>query len=123
MRKDKLQKSVDINIVVNNNDTNVNINCSTGFYVTVVRPVMSSISDGSVTQHPPIQVTCTNYDVKTDKNGVHEVTKVAFNLRGPDLLTVGSVCVHFRHTTRLVQVQGSAKMPEQQLLFGLLKMC
>ena len=79
----------------------------------VVKPVMSSISEGCVIQHPPIQVTCTEYEVKTDKNGVHEVTKVSFNLRGPDLSALGSVCVHFRHTTRLVQVQGSAKMPNR----------
>ena len=103
----------DINIVVNNNDTNVNINCSTGFYMIVVRPVLSGISEGSVTQHPPIQVTCTEYVVKTDKNGVHEVAKVSFDLKGSDLSSIGSVCVHFRHTTRLVQVQGSAKMPNK----------
>jgi hypothetical protein len=93
--------ATDMNISINNNDTNVNINCSTGFYIVVVKPCLSGISQGSVTQYPPIQVTCTDF------------TRLSFSLRGPDLASLGSVCLHFRHTTRLVQVQGSAKMPDK----------
>ena len=99
----------DMNIVVNNRDTNVNVQCSSGFYIVVLKPVMSSINVGLVCQYPPIQVTCTEVVNITDQAGVPDFTRVSFNLKGP----LGSVCIHFRHTTRLVQVQGSAKMHDK----------
>ena len=58
-----------MSIVINDKDTNVNIQCSFGFYT--------------------------------------------FVLRRPDMCDIGVVRVHLRHSTRLVQVQGSAKMPDK----------
>ena len=97
-------------IVVNNNDTNVNISCSTGFYIVVAQPYLSSIGKGTVGQFSSVQVVCTEVMVKSGQAGVSDVSRMSFTLEGPNISA--RVSVHLRHTTRLIQVQGSAKMPD-----------
>ena len=87
----------DMNIIVNNNDTNVNIQCSTGFYIVVVKPCLAGISEGSVTQYPSVQVTCTELSLKTDKAGVPDFTRFSFNLKGSNLSPLETVCPFSSH--------------------------
>ena len=74
-------------ICVNNNDTNVNITCSTGFFIVVVQPGLSSIGKGSVSQFSSVQVTCTEFLKQNDKAGYADFTRLAFILKGPDQAT------------------------------------
>ena len=100
-------------VTVNNSDTNVNIQCSSGFYVVVARPCVSSFTRGSTCQSSDIQISCSEEFHQVDKSGAPDFTRLSFELKGHDMSLLGKVTVHLRHSTRLVQVQGSAKMPDK----------
>ena len=55
---------------------------------------------------------CTEVHTNTDKAGSNDFSRLTFNLKESDQSILGVVSVHFRHTTRRVQVQGSATMPD-----------
>ena len=103
----------DIEIIVNNNDTNVNIQCSAGFYIMVARPCLLGYNEGSVSQYSTTQVTCSEVFFNYDQAGVSDFTRLSFILRGSDMSIIGTVKIHLRHTTRLIQVQGGAKMSDK----------
>ena len=103
----------DMDITVNNNDSNVNIYCSTGFFIAVVQPSLSSIGEGSVSQFSSVQVLCTEFLHQKDQAGFSDFTRLGFTLKGQNGIVIGKVRVHARHTTRLVQVQGSARMSDK----------
>ena len=103
----------DIDINVNNNNTNVNVQCSAGFYIVVAKPCLTAFTKDSVNQYSSIQVTCSEVFLSKDQAGITDFTRLSFKLRNSDLADLGVVCVHFRHTTRLIQVQGSTKMPDK----------
>ena len=100
-------------ITINNNDTDVNLQCSTGFFIVVAQPCLSSISKGSTKQYSNIQVFCSDFFKQVDQGGFLDFLRISFELFEPDHSLLGKVCVHMRNTTRLVQIQGSAKMPDK----------
>ena len=103
----------DIEVTINNNDTNVNIQCSSGFYLVVARPCISSFSKGATCQFNGLQVVCKDDFIQVDKSGASDFSRLAFDLKDTDQQkSLGKVTVHLRHTTRLVQVQGAAKMAD-----------
>ena len=63
-----------MSIIINNSDTNVNIQCNVGFYMVVVKPCLAAFSEGSVNQYSTIQVTCTDSYISCDKSGVPDLT-------------------------------------------------
>ena len=105
--------STEMKIVINNNNTNVNIQCNTGFYLVVAKPFVTGFSQGSTCQYPPVQVCCNEVYTSVDRAGVNGFSRLSFHLKGPDLSMLGTVQVHLHHTTRLVQVQGSAIMHDK----------
>ena len=100
-------------VTTNNRNQNVNIQCSLGFYLVVARPCISSLTKGSTSQVSEIQITCKEEFLQVDKSGAPDFTRLTFELKGHAQSVLGKVVLHLHHTTRLVQVQGSAKMPDK----------
>ena len=103
----------DCEIEINDKDKNVNIQCSTGFYEAVTKPVVSGLSKGTVFNIDNIGVICTHIDSNRDSK-CYEYSRVFhIQLNGGDngKLKIGKVTIHLHHTKRLLQMQGSAKMP------------
>ena len=102
----------DFDITINDNDKNVNIQCSTAFYDAVAKPVMSGLSKDSSLNLNNISVNCTHIDYNRDKRG-HEYNRVLhISLGGDGQFNIGKVTIHLHHTKRLLQLQGSATMPD-----------
>ena len=100
-------------VTANNNNTNVNIQCSSGFYLVVARPCVASFTQGSTSQLSAIQIICREEFNQVDKSGAPDFTRLSFELKDNGQSVLGKVVLHLHHTTRLVQVQGSAKMPDK----------
>ena len=99
-----------IEIEINNNEENVNIKCSPGFYNLVVKPCLLSVSEG-------FQITCRNVTFELnsitphkDLSGIIQTTVLKFIYR-VDLMQYG-VTISLHHTTQLVQIQGGSKMSD-----------
>ena len=99
-----------IQIEVNNSDSNVNIDCSPGFYDIIVRPSILTISKG-------FQIVCKNTTFELTSITPHEdlvgnvqstVLKFIYTL---DLMEHG-LTLSLHHTTQRVQVQGGSKMSD-----------
>ena len=102
-----------LEVTVNNSDTNVNIQCNTGFFIVVACPCLSAINKGTTNQYSSVQVVCTDFFCQVDQAGYPDFTRINFEMFGPAKLPLGKVCLHLRHTTRLIQIQGSARMPNK----------
>ena len=70
----------DMEITVNNNDTNVNVQCSTGFFIRVAQPCLSSISQGTTKQYSTTQVVCSEFFKQVDKGGFLDFLRISFEL-------------------------------------------
>ena len=109
------QRSSDIECVANNNDENINVQCSAGFYAAIAKPIMCSISaDHSLTVQG-IVVTLSSYEIDTkDTSGLLVNRLLKFSLRTATIPTaiIGSLTIHLHHTSRLIQIQGSCVMPD-----------
>ena len=101
----------DFEITVNNKDQNVNIKTSTGFYDQVAKASICNLSKGSTFQYSPISVKCTDIIEGYELSGLEFNRKVDFTLSREGTI-IGVVVVHMHHTKRLVQVQGSSRMPD-----------
>ena len=102
----------DFDITVNDSDKNVNIQCSTAFYDTVAKPVMCGLNKDSSLNFNNISVNCNHIDYNRDTKG-HEYNRVLHvTLGGDGQFSIGKVTIHLHHTKRLLQLQGSASMPD-----------
>ena len=102
----------DFEIEINDNDRNVNILCSTGFYDAVAKPVVCGFSKGTTMNINNISVNCRHIDHNRDSR-CYEYNRVLHIDIGSDgQFKIGKVTIHLHHTRRLVQLQGSAKMPD-----------
>ena len=99
----------DFEITVNDNDANVNIKCSSGFYATVARPAMSSFLQGTNFAVGSVQMNCFHVAYNRDQTGVEESRVLHINLDAS--LLKAKVTISLHHTTRLLQIQGGAEMP------------
>ena len=101
----------DFEITVNNQDTNVNIKCSSGFYASVARPAMSSFMQGTNFYVGAVSIQCGHVAFNRDVTGVEESR--VLHLQLTTSVVSANVTVTLHHTTRLVQIQGGTKMPNK----------
>ena len=101
----------DMDLIVNNNDQNCLIKCSSGFYIAVVRPCFSPFEKHFVMSCYDIAITVTEVSSTYDKNGLEANRKVKFSFMS-HFDNLGGVFVHLHHSNRTVQVQGSSTMPD-----------
>ena len=99
----------DCAFTANNSDQNVGIQCSSGFYQNVAKPAFSTLSIGFSHRTGTHHVTCSNIVPSYDYRGV-EFNRIFWFSITDSTGTRASVTVHLHHSTRLVQVQGSAVM-------------
>ena len=102
----------DFDTVINNYDENVNIKCSSGFFLEVARPAILSLSkqtcDTSKLIIKNVKISCTNSRISLDNHNLQVNSTLFFNLH--DCITevlLGKVTVHIHVTTKVVQIQGS----------------
>ena len=93
----------DYDIVVNNNEQNSTIRCSSGFYVQVGRPCFSSLENGSVLNTSSIVITVDDITKTSDLNGTETNLIMLFSFKN-SLQTCGGVRVHLHHSTRTIQM-------------------
>ena len=102
----------DFIIEVNKNKENVNIICSTGFYSTVAIPTLQSLSKSRANIFDGISVQCKDIIGNLDITRAHQTTILYFQF-SKNTDSVGGVRIHMHHTTRKVQLQGGAIMPDK----------
>ena len=102
----------DYEIAINDEDRNVNILCSTGFYDKVAKPVFSSLAKGSTMSLNNISISCDHIDYNRDKTLCEYNRVLHIKLGGAGQFSIGKVTIHLHHTKRLVQMQGSVTMPD-----------
>ena len=102
----------DFSVNVNDNDKNVNIQCSTAVYEAVVKPLFSNFTKGSNFKCNNISVSCSHVDYNRDKNCFEFNRVLHIILGGSGQFNIGKVTIHLHHTKRSIQMQGSALMPD-----------
>ena len=107
-------RSQDIEVTVNNSGTNVNLQCSAGFYGAVAKPSFASISPGHtiVLNNAILEVLQESRETR-DVSGTLVNNHVKFSIKasGSPPVDIGILSVHLHHTTRLIQIQSSCKWP------------
>ena len=95
----------------NTDGSSVNIDCNPGFYHHIVHPFFSQLSEGYQTNHPDTSFSLIKNRLDFDTNKIEQSRFLQF------LFYTGSVeqnlHVHLYHSTRRVQVQGAALMPDK----------
>ena len=100
-------KSLDYEVLVNNNGENCNIRCSSGFYVAVARPFFSSLVKGSVLHCSNVAITLFELTVTSDKSGYEATRILKFSLMN-NQTNLGRVTVHIHHSSRKLHATASA---------------
>ena len=109
LRKDSVVSNFEIEFSPGNE--NVNIHCSVGFYTKGAIPTFEHLSAGVTTTIGDVIVKCHDVTKRTDATGAATSTVIMYRLY-QNKLSVGQVTVHLHNTTRNVQVQGSALLPD-----------
>ena len=101
----------DFEVTINNYDENATIKCNSGFYFQVAKPSFSSLSRHTTLYCLDVSMTVTDITLSYDKNKYEVKRFMHFKLMNhqEDLAVIA---VHLYHTTRRIQVQGSAVMPD-----------
>ena len=102
----------DFEIEINDSDRNINVHCSSGFYDAVAKPVICGFSKGTTLNINNISVNCKHVDHNRDSRCYEYNRVLHIDISGDGQLKIGKVTIHLHHTRRLVQLQGSAKMPD-----------
>ena len=103
----------DYDIVANDDDRNVCIQCSVGFYEAVAKPALSSLSTGFSVIISGISIRCLLVRKTQDKNSSMQGLLLRFEISGPDIHPgAASLAVHLHFTSRKIQLQGGASMPD-----------
>ena len=94
----------------NTSGSNVNIDCNPGFYHLIVRPSFCNLQRGYQFTHLSTSFVLTDFTPHLDHTSTEEgrLLQFTFHNRGGEQ----SLSVHLHHTTRRVQVQGAAVMPD-----------
>ena len=101
----------DFKVVHKDQDKNINIECSSGFYAQVAKPTICSLSQDYI---PPIlgfSIICTDITKNIDGSG-HEYNITMFFKVCQDNGNSRKVTIHAHNSKRLVQIQGGATMPD-----------
>ena len=101
----------DYDMVRNNHDENVNVKCSSGFYLEVAHPALLYLAKLSLDQVliiNNVKILCTNTRISLDDNNLLVNSSYFFNLLESITENIlGTVTIHCHVTTKLVQLQGS----------------
>ena len=112
MKKLKKDTNVaDFGVEVSPSNKNVNIRCSAGFYTKVVIPSFDQLAAGSCIPVDNITVKCQDVTKRTDATGAATTTVIMFRM-SQHQLSLGQVTVHLHHTSRNIQIQGSALLSD-----------
>ena len=107
-------RSRDMEVIVNNSGSNVNIQCSAGFYGAVAKPSFASISPGHTIafQNTVLEVLQESRETR-DATGTPVNNHVKFSIKtsGSPPTNIGALSFHLHHTTRLIQIQSSCQWP------------
>lgn len=101
----------DIEIEVNNSAKNVNLHCNSGFYSEVALQTFAGFGVNFTKMVGTIQVKCIEHAPSLDQSQLvaNLVCKFIINQHTTQL---GGVTIHLHNTTRNVQIQGGATMPD-----------
>ena len=103
----------DYEVTVNNNDQNVTIKCSSGFYIQVAKASFVSIKKGSTFSTDKIGITADEVIFTNDQAGLEATKLVHFSFKSEQGgVVLGGVAVHLHHSSRTIQIQGSHIMPD-----------
>ena len=108
LRKDAVIE--DFDIVINNHEENVNIKCSSGFYLEVASPGLLSLANqtaGSSIVIQNLKIKCCNSKNSLDTANLLINSTYFFDLADNSGHLLGRVTVHCHVTTKVVQLQGS----------------
>ena len=102
----------DFTLLHKDHDKNINIECSSGFYSQVAKPTLCSLAQDYI---PPVlghTIICDNITKNIDASG-SEYNLTLFFKVSPENGREYKVTIHTHNSTRLVQVQGGATMPDK----------
>ena len=110
-----LKKNVDVinyDTVINNFNENMNLQCSSGFYLEVASPALLSLAkqtcENSQLVITGVRILCANTRINLDNHNLHVNSTYFFDLLDDKSESVlGKVTIHCHVTTRVVQLQGS----------------
>ena len=108
LRKDAIIE--DFDIVINNHEENVNVKCSSGFYLKVASPALLSLANQTVEKPLELcnlKIKCCNSKISLDTANLLINSTYSFDLADNSNLVLGRVTVHCHVTTKVVQLQGS----------------
>ena len=103
----------DFEITVSPVAHNVNVKCSTGFYTLAVLPSFSGITEQYSSSVDGITIKCNSITGRIDDADSNVNAAIVFALSYNDGTSAGSVHVHLHHSTRRIQLQGSAMVHGQ----------
>ena len=112
---EKIKKDAEINdyiVNTNNNDQNCTIKCSTGFYMQVARASLGALKEDFIQLCGDISITIDKITVSKDQLNTEATKLIHFSFMNTER-TIGGVAVHLHHSNRVIQIQGSAVMPDK----------
>ena len=98
--------------VINNHDENINIKCSSGFFLEVANPAMLDLAKQTYDNHQlkfgDVFVKCSNTRLSLDNHNLLVNNTLFFDLCNiTSGNTIGTVTAHCHITTKVIQLQGS----------------
>jgi hypothetical protein len=99
-------------VVEKDQNKNINLECSSGFYAQVAKPTLFSLSQDHIPPVLGISILCDNIIKNLDGLG-HEYNRAIFFKLGHANGNSRKVTIHAHLSTRLVQVQGGALIPDK----------
>ena len=110
----KIREDANINdyeVTVNNNDQNVTIKCSSGFYIQVAKASFVSIDESSTFSTGKFGISVDDVTITKDQKGLEATKLIHFSFKSEQARS-GGVAVHLHHSSRTIQIQGSHVMPD-----------
>ena len=102
----------DFKVIHKDHDKNINIECSSGFYAQVAKPTLSSLIHDPISPVLGFNIVCDNVTKNIDSLGSEYNLTIFFKIIQKNNNT-NKVTIHTHNSTRLVQVQGGAAMPDK----------
>ena len=102
----------DFEVVTSVSGENINIYCNVGFYTKVAFPTFRGLTTGK-NIFANVLVSCHDITERSDAQGASTTTVIIFCF-SQDKDSLGGAPVHLHHTTRNVQIQGSALLPRNR---------
>ena len=107
----------DLAMTVNDNGSNVNLQCSPAYFLSVAKPALSSVNSGFTRVSDGFSFSMSSPPSNTvDSLNLQQTSLLKFNIythtQAPT--EVGSVSIHLHFTKTKIQVQGGTKMPDHR---------